>query len=146
MSGERITLDTNILIYAANADAGDRHLLAIKVLERAVECDCVLTLQSLGEFFSAITRKNLLSASLAAEHVKQFLEIFQIITPKQNTLSLAIGAVIQHKLSFWDSLLWATAQESGVTILLSEDFQHGQVIKQVKIINPFVPNQFWCVV
>lgn len=32
MNDNRITLDTNILIYAANADAGARHHLAIKVL------------------------------------------------------------------------------------------------------------------
>jgi predicted nucleic acid-binding protein len=145
MSGNRITLDTNILIYAANIDAGHKHLLAIKVLERALQCDCVLTLQSLSEFFAAVTRKGLLSPKLAAERVEDLSTIFPIITPKEHSLKSAIEAVIQHKLAFWDAMLWATAQDAGIHLLLSEDFQHGQLIKRVRIINPFVENDYWSI-
>ncbi|MBK6974813.1 MAG: hypothetical protein IPH26_18410 [Sterolibacteriaceae bacterium] len=34
-------------------------------------------------------------------------------------------------------MLWATVREGGVATLLSEDFQHGQDIEGVRIINPF---------
>ena len=36
-------------------------------------------------------------------------------------------------------MLWATARRAGVLILLSEDFQDGQTIKGVRILNPFAP-------
>ncbi len=146
MNVERITLDTNILIYAANADAGERHHLAIKVLERAILCDCMLTLQSLSEFFAVVTRKGMLSPTVAADHVQELSEVFPIITANQRSLKLAMSAVNKQKMSFWDAMLWATAHDAGVTILLSEDFQHEQLIKRVRIINPLVPNDFWCVV
>lgn len=145
MKGERITLDTNILFYAANADAGERHHLAIKVLERAIQCDCLLTLQSLSEFFAAVTRKGVLSPELAAEHVKGFLEIFPVIMAKPTALKSAMNAVSQEKMPFWDALLLTTAQDAGITLLLSEDFQHGRLVKGVRIINPFVQNDVWCV-
>ncbi len=146
MSVERITLDTNILVYAANADAGERHHLAIKVLERAIQCDCMLTLQSLSEFFAVVTRKGMLSSTLATDHVNELAEVFPVITAKQRSLKLAMDVVTEQKISFWDAMLWATAHDAGITLLLSEDFQHGQLIKRVRIINPFIPNDFWCVV
>jgi hypothetical protein len=57
MSVDRITLDTNILIYAIDKDAGIRHQRAMGIVDDAVQQDCVLVLQALSEFFSAVTRK-----------------------------------------------------------------------------------------
>ena len=48
-----------------------------------------------------------------------------------------LKAVKEHKLSFWDAMLWAVAREAGVTLLLSEDFQHNRVLDGTKFCNPF---------
>lgn len=145
MSVDRITIDTNLLIYAIDVDEGKRHQMAIKVLEKAVHCDCSLSLQVLSEFFYAVTRKNKLSSQIAIHHIQELMELFPVISEKQNTLRMAMNAVNDFKLAFWDALLWATAQDSGMTLLLSENFQHGQVIKNVRIINPFFSNEFWTI-
>ena len=39
---------------------------------------------------------------------------------------------------FYDSLILASAIYSGCKALLSEDLQNGQLIKGVKIVNPFI--------
>ena len=70
MSGRRFTLDTNLLVYAVDRDAGERHHRAIDIVDRAVDQDCVLTLQVLAEFFHAVTRKGKLPIADAAERVK----------------------------------------------------------------------------
>lgn len=54
MSDERFTLDTNLLVYTVDCDAGERHQQAITIVDRAVEQDCVLTLQVLAELFHAV--------------------------------------------------------------------------------------------
>ena len=41
-------LDTNVLFYAMDRDAGKRHKLAMKIVDRASVFDCVLILQSLS--------------------------------------------------------------------------------------------------
>ncbi|MBW2196188.1 MAG: hypothetical protein JRF37_11825 [Deltaproteobacteria bacterium] len=46
MSGRRFTLDTNILFYAMDKDAGSRHKLAMEIVDRASLSDCVIILQS----------------------------------------------------------------------------------------------------
>ena len=47
---ERITLDTNILVYAVDLDAGERNETARSVMGAAARKDCYLTVQALGEF------------------------------------------------------------------------------------------------
>ena len=51
--GARFTLDTNLLVYSIDNVAGARHRLAREIVDRAVECECWLTLQALGEFYVA---------------------------------------------------------------------------------------------
>ncbi|WP_308389713.1 hypothetical protein [Acidithiobacillus sp. AMEEHan] len=50
MHVKRISIDTNILVYAMDRDAGKRHVRAVKVVEQAVDSDCILTTQALGVF------------------------------------------------------------------------------------------------
>jgi len=46
MKHERLTLDTNILVYAMDRDAGERRDLAMEIVDRAITSDCVLIPQS----------------------------------------------------------------------------------------------------
>jgi predicted nucleic acid-binding protein len=44
-----------------------------------------------------------------------------------------------YAVSFWDSLVIASALQAQVSVLYSEDLQHEQVIDgRLRIINPFV--------
>ena len=62
-------------------------------------------------------------------------------TPDQATadedLTAALEAVRAHRLSFWDAMLWASAQRAGVRCLLTEDLQDGFILHNVKFVNPF---------
>ncbi|MGB2928469.1 MAG: hypothetical protein WBB70_06105 [Desulfobacterales bacterium] len=44
----------------------------------------------------------------------------------------------KHVLSFWDSLIIATASQSKAGKILTEDLNHGQIIEGVLIENPFL--------
>jgi predicted nucleic acid-binding protein len=50
----------------------------------------------------------------------------------------AIDLRIKYQFSFWDSMILQAAIASKSQFLLSEDFQDGQVIESVTIINPFL--------
>ena len=43
----------------------------------------------------------------------------------------------RHSLSFWDALIVVAAVRGGAERILSEDFQHGRTIGEVRIENPF---------
>ena len=133
----RFSLDTNILVYSVDRDAGERHERSRVLLSRAARRDCVLTVQALAEFFHATTRKNLLPLARASAFVRGWLDVFQVASADTAALVDAMDAVEEHRLSFRDAMLWATARQSGCSAILSEDLQDGRRLSGVEIINPF---------
>ena len=139
MSAERLSLDANILFYAADAKANEMQERARVIVRRAArEYDCFLTLQTLAEFFAATTRKGKLTATEAAARLDELQRIFPVVAATPGTLRLAVRAVADHGLSFWDAMQWAAVKQAGGTLLLSEDLQHDRVLEGVRFRNPFV--------
>jgi predicted nucleic acid-binding protein len=135
----RLSLDANILVYFVDIDAGRRHEQALDLISRAGRADCILTLQSLGEFFHVVTRKGMLSSPDAATVVERLGATFSVGAADLGILSTVLSAVLDHRLSFWDAMLWATVQQAGCELLLSEDFQDGRRLGRVTFVDPFAP-------
>ena len=134
----RVSFDTNILVYAADSGAGEKHARAVDFTRRAVAGDCILSLQSLAEFYYAVTRKGLMTPEAAAGLIDEWRAVFPVCSASGDDLAEAITAVRRHRLSFWDAMLWAAAREAGCRMLLSEDFQDGRDIGGVRFVNPFI--------
>lgn len=133
-----ISFDTNILVYAADAAAGERHRRAAELIERSIRRgNCVQALQSLCEFFSVVTRKSGIEPGAAAAFIEGWRAVTIVEAAVAADLSEAMRAVREHRLGFWDAMLWAIVRRAGVRILISEDFQDGRVLEGVKIGNPF---------
>lgn len=135
----RFSLDSNILVYAADREADEnRHETSVALVAQAARSDCVLTLQSLTEFFFVTTRKRLLRPEDAGAFVGDWLEVFRVAPNATRDLLDAMQALQGFRISFWDAMLWATARRAGCSTILSEDFQDGQVVQGVRFINPFL--------
>jgi predicted nucleic acid-binding protein len=142
MSAERVSLDTNILVYAVDQSAGQKHQQALAVVESVLRRDCLLAFQSLSEFYFAVTRKGRLPGPIARNQVENWQRLFPVVVPRPDTINRAMAGVETHQLGFWDAMLWATVRDGGATLLLSEDFQHGRVLDGVRIVNPFVSSDY----
>jgi len=138
-ANRRFTLDSNLLVYASDREARDRHRTAHDLVRRASSLDCTLTLQALAEFFQVTTRKFKVPPRTAAEIVNGWRDVFPICSADDFALVDAMDAVEGHGLSFWDAMLWATARRAGCRAVLSEDFQNGRELGGVIFINPLVP-------
>lgn len=55
---------------------------------------------------------------------------------RPETILLASELQERHQLSFWDTMIVSAAFQGGAEILMSEDLNHGQVIKGMQIENP----------
>ena len=137
MSGERFTLDTNILVYSMDNGAGWRRQVAIEVIARAALRDCALTLQATSEFFSVAKRKNLMPVDKAAAQALDWLDLFPIAMVSKSAVRAALATSVTGQLSYWDGLLLATAGEAGCAAILTEDMADGAVLHGVRIVNPF---------
>ena len=45
--------------------------------------------------------------------------------------------VRDHRLSYYDAQLWATARLNQVPTVFSEDFRDGAVVEGIRFVNPF---------
>ncbi len=140
MSAERFTLDTNILVYAADATAGDRHEQAYELMLRAARRDCILTVQALAEFYSVVTRKGLAGHAEAEAQVRDWRSIFPATAADSDALVQAIGLSHSRRLSFWDAMLVTAAAAAGCRYVLSENMHGGGRFAGVTVLSPFAPN------
>ncbi len=123
---------------ASRNPTGERHRPAVHFLGRASEAQCVLTLQTLGEFFHVGTRKGRTAPRDATALIETCRLCLRSRLPIRTALDAALSLVIEHGLAFWDALLWATLQCAGCAVLLSEDCQNGRTPGAVTFLNPFL--------
>lgn len=137
MSDRRFTLDTNILVYALDRQAGDRHALSGHIIARALLADCWLTLQSISEFYAATTRKRMASVDEARAQAEDWLDMFRTVPASGSAVRTALAIAASGRASYWDTLLVVTAAEAGCNAILSEDLADGTTLAGVHVINPF---------
>jgi predicted nucleic acid-binding protein len=138
MSAERFALDTNILVYLHDRQAGARQRMARQIVAMSASQDCVLPLQAVTEFVSAATRKRLMPLRDAAAAAEDFLTAFPLVAAgSSDALRAALPVAVSGRTSYWDSLLIATAAEAGCTAIISEDGNPGAVLHGVRIVPPF---------
>jgi predicted nucleic acid-binding protein len=132
-------VDTNLLVYAEDRDAGEKHTLAVELLRALWERgDGVVSIQVLQEFFITVTRKvrRPLKPDVAARIVGQYLT-WRTVENDGALLLAAIERMSVHRLSFWDALVVEAAVRAGCDLLFSEDLSHGQRFGKLRVVNPF---------
>jgi predicted nucleic acid-binding protein len=131
-------IDTNILVYAYDADAGDKHAKARRLLEHCWKAGSgVISTQVLQEFYVTVTKKlpTALPKSQAREIIRTY-EVWPVYRPTAQDVAAASKLDEEHQLSFWDALIVLAAQKSGADTLLTEDLHEDLQIGSLKIVNP----------
>ena len=140
MSARRFTLDTNLLIYVSDSRDRQKQALAQQILAAAATSDCHLSLQSVGEFYSASVRKKILLPVHAAREVVSFLTAFPSFPASVGAHQAAAREAAAGRFSYWDAVLLASADEVGCKTCLSEDMTDGARLGGITVRNPFGPN------
>jgi predicted nucleic acid-binding protein len=132
-------IDTNVLVYAHDADAGEKHAQAKALLAGLWDARSgSLSTQVLQEFYAVVTRKFKPPMPLAKARaiVAAYGEWCDVATEPQLIVA-ASRLEEEHTLSFWDALIVQAAIRAGADRLVSEDLQDGRRIGALTIANPF---------
>ncbi len=133
-------VDTNILVYAEDRDAGKKHTIARDLVANLWRSEQgVLSVQVLQEFFVTVTRKmpRPLASDQALAIVKQYLT-WRVVENTGDLLVAAIRGAADHKVSLWDALILEAARKERCDRLWTEDLNHGQRIGDLLVVNPFL--------
>jgi predicted nucleic acid-binding protein len=144
MSAEpaRQFVDTNVLVYAHDVTAGDKHTRAKQlVADLWADGTGCLSVQVLQEFYVTVTRKvqRPLEPDVARQHVEDLAQ-WLVHSPTVGDVVEAIQLHQVAKLAFWDAMVLISAEKLNCQVLWSEDLNTGQNINGIMVRNPFVAN------
>ncbi len=127
-------LDTNILVYAftSNDPRSEK-------AEMLVAAGGIISVQVLNEFVNVSRRKH----HREWDEIKEILGVVKTLLDSPRSLTMvihdaAVEIAREHGFRFYDCLIVSAALNAGCSILYSEDLQHGQMIEQLTIQNPFL--------
>lgn len=136
---DRAFVDSNVIVYAHDSGAGERHRIASELLRPLwEERSGVLSTQVLQEVWVNIRRKA--ARPVSRKEAVRLLELYsrwQVVVNTTESVLDAVHLEERYSISFWDALIVQAANSAGVSTLYSEDLKAGQRYGAVTVVDPF---------
>jgi predicted nucleic acid-binding protein len=141
---DNVFIDTNIFIYALTEPKVKNDIykreIAIDLLQSLINRkEIFISVQIINEIHMNMVRKFKIEDSLVFHTLQEnILAIASIKELSYETYKIAFNIRQKYNISYWDSLVIASAFENRCSILYSEDMQNGLILEdRLQIINPF---------
>ncbi len=138
---ERCFIDTNIWLYAfLETQSREKSARARSIIR---EKEITISTQVINEVCVNLIKKAQFSEDNIQKLILSFYEKYAVIEITKGILLKASELRGQNRLSFWDSVIVASALYFNIDILFSEDMQDGLAVEnKLRIVNPFrmMPN------
>ena len=139
---DQVLIDTNILVYAHEPSEGEKYDRALRTVDTLLSSGLGrLSAQILGEFLSATMRgrRPILTGHDAVRQATLLAEAFPVFDLTGLIVLEAGRGVREHRLSYFDAQIWATARLNQVTTIFTEDFTNERRLEGVQFLNPLLP-------
>ena len=136
---DKYFVDTNILMYAHDRGAGDKHEKARALVETLWhDRSGVVSTQVLQELAVNLRKKarKPLDTAATREIIDDYLT-WQVVVNGGDAILDAFDIEKRYQISFWDALIVQAAQSSGAEVLYTEDLADRQQYGSVRAVNPF---------
>jgi predicted nucleic acid-binding protein len=116
--------------------------MARKIVKKVVESNQpVISTQVIKEFYVVASNK-LKADPIVVKNIIHNFHNMEIVNNDLDLIEQAIDISILSQLSFWDSLIIAAAEKANCEYVLSEDLNSGQNYRGIKLLNPFIKENF----
>lgn len=138
---DRFFLDTNIFVYSFDRSAPQKARRATELIRKAISAQSgVVSYQVVQEFFNVALKR--FSQPMQPADAEQYLStVFRPLIAVNSSQALYAEALLLHvqsKISWYDSVIVASATQAHCSVLYTEDLQHGQHFGSLQIVNPFL--------
>ncbi|MDJ1180514.1 PIN domain-containing protein [Roseofilum sp. BLCC_M91] len=142
MSNSIYFCDSNLWLYRFLVDPDGDDSEEIRKYNIAVNLtnqeDLVISTQVINEICAVLLKKAKVSEIQIRQIIEELYQGCIVVDIDRNIIVIASDLRMSYSLSFWDSLIVASALAGGADILYSEDMQDGlRVSEQLNIVNPF---------
>jgi predicted nucleic acid-binding protein len=134
----RVSLDTNILVYAEGLNDAARKRAAVSLLRKLPPESVHLPVQAVAELFHVLVTKARVTPVDAKHTVLRWCDQYSLVDTSEAVLLSAMELSSQHRLHTFDAIIMAAAASAGCRLLLSEDLHDGFTWNGVTVVNPFV--------
>ena len=133
MSGVKPFIDTNVLLYLASAE-----VTKARISEDILFSGGAISVQVLNEFVSVARRKMLMPWATIADFTRPVRFSCHIIPLTLAIHDHAVRIAERYRVPIYDATIVAAALDGGCNLLLTEDFQDGQIFEcSLRVCNPF---------
>ncbi|MDX9801495.1 MAG: PIN domain-containing protein [Spirochaetia bacterium] len=127
-------IDTNVLIYLLDDNLQKKHKALAVCRNRNI-----ISINVINEYTNVCRKKLNRPVPFIKKDVEFLLARLNIVFPEMKTFFHSLKIGLKYGYSHFDSLMLATALDTGCSVFYSEDMQHNQMIEgRLKIINPFL--------
>jgi predicted nucleic acid-binding protein len=133
-------IDSNIWLYRFIVNCNDPSAIPKQQIATNItnQENLIISTQVVNEVCSNLIRKAGFNNSQIQNLLEELAEGCEILPVSLETLQSAVKLRDRYLLSFWDSLIVASAVLGDASILYSEDMQDGLIIENtLQIVNPF---------
>ena len=136
---EKVFVDTSVLVYAHDLDAGEKRAIAEHVVRQLwVDRSGVLSSHVLYELYLKITTA--IASPVAAHEARELISAYRVwpvvaIEIKDIVAASSLGE--RNGLSFRDGMVVAAAVKARADLVLSEALPAGDQVSGLEIRNPF---------
>ena len=124
--------DTNVPLYLLAGDAGKAGRA-----EDLLTAGGTISVQVLNEFVAVARRKHAAPWPQIEDALAALRHVCRVVPLTVATHERALALAKRFGYPIYDATIAASAMEAGCRTLFSEDFQHGQKLEGVTILDPF---------
>jgi predicted nucleic acid-binding protein len=137
----RFFLDTNVFVYSFDESTPQKSTRARELIREAIDTRRgIVSYQVAQEFFNVALRRFVqpMTVADAEQYLSTTFRPLMTIHSSHALYGEALRLSNRYHLSWYDSLIVASAMEGKCSVLCSEDFQHGQRFGELRVENPFL--------
>jgi predicted nucleic acid-binding protein len=133
---EAFALDTNILVYLHDIDTGSPKR---RIAYGLIADNPYISAQVTSEYLNVCLKKLKMPKHDALDSLMNWLPFCNLTAFNNDIYIKAQSLIKKYQFQLFDSIIIASAIESGCSVLFSEDMQHNLVVeKTLRIVNPFI--------
>lgn len=132
----KVFVDTNIWLYSLIKSDADKYQKAIELM--VADNIIYSSVQVANEISVNLMRKAGRDHAYIQTFLTDFTASYPVLSQEKEDLLVAAGLRLEYSLSYWDSLVIASALRADCKILYSEDMQHQLKVRgSLLVVNPF---------